>query len=82
MSNQSDEGRQVGIPDEALPPDLVPEEDNPLAEGLPAGEKPHDLLEEGKDADEAPYAPSEGSGTDGETADTPDPERSAEPQEG
>lgn len=40
-----------GIPDEQLPPDLVPGEDNPLAEGLPDGEGA-ELLEDGKTADE------------------------------
>lgn len=40
-----------GIPDEQLPPDLVPGEDNPLAEGLPDGEGA-ELLEGGKTADE------------------------------
>lgn len=39
------------IPDEQLPPDLVPGEDNPLAEGLPDGEGA-DLLEGGKTAEE------------------------------
>ena len=29
----------AGIPDEQLPPDLVAGEDNPLAEGLPDGER-------------------------------------------
>ena len=81
MSNRSEEGKQVGIPDEALPADLVPDEDNPLAEGLPAGEAPHDLLTDGKDAEETAYAPAEGTGTDGEKADPPDPEESAEPQQ-
>lgn len=41
----------TGIPDEQLPPDLVPGEDNPLAEGLPDGEG-EGLLEEGKLAEE------------------------------
>lgn len=84
MSEHEDEGKQVGIPDEHLPDDLVPGEDNPLAEGLPDGETVEGLLDESedaKDADEAAYAPAEGSGTDGERADGPPPEESAEPQE-
>lgn len=84
--SQSEESKQtgeVGIPDEALPADLVPSEDNPLAEGLPAGETAEGLLddEEGKPEDETAYAPAEGTGTDGETADPSRPEESAEPQE-
>lgn len=78
---ENPEGKQVGIPDEALPADLVPDQDNPLAEGLPAGETVEGLLTEGKDGDEAAYAPAEGSGLDGETAPPPPPEESAEAQE-
>ena len=29
--------KSTGVPDEQLPPDLVPGEENPLAEGLPDG---------------------------------------------
>jgi hypothetical protein len=47
MSN-SEEETETGITDEQLPDDLVPSEDNPLAEGLPDGESADDLLEEGK----------------------------------
>jgi hypothetical protein len=47
MSN-SEEETETGITDEQLPDDLVPSEDNPLAEGLPDGESAGDLLEEGK----------------------------------
>ena len=83
MSQQNEESKQVGIPDEALPADLVPSEENPLAEGLPAGETAEGLLddEEGKSEEETAYAPAEGTGTDGETGDPPPPEESAEPQE-
>lgn len=35
----------MGIPDEALPEDLVAGEDNPLAEGLPPGETAEGLLD-------------------------------------
>ena len=47
MSNSEEE--TSGISDEQLPEDLVPSEDNPLAEGLEDGESAGDLLEEGKD---------------------------------
>ena len=49
MSNSEEE--TSGISDEQLPEDLVPSEDNPLAEGLEDGESAGDLLEEGKDAE-------------------------------
>ncbi len=42
-----------GVPDEALPEDLQPGEDNPLAEGLEPGERAGDLLEEGKHAEQS-----------------------------
>jgi hypothetical protein len=43
-----------GISDDQLPEDLVPGEDNPLAEGLDPDEVPDDLdLGEGKTADES-----------------------------
>ncbi|GAB3860508.1 hypothetical protein GCM10028801_23450 [Nocardioides maradonensis] len=35
----------MGVPDEALPEDLVAGEDNPLAEGLPPGETADGLLD-------------------------------------
>lgn len=47
MSNG--ESETEGITDEQLPDDLRPSEDNPLAEGLEAGESAGDLLDEGKD---------------------------------
>jgi hypothetical protein len=50
MSN-SEEEADTGIADEQLPDDLQPSEDNPLAEGLEAGESAGDLLEEGKHAE-------------------------------
>ena len=54
MSRTSDESRP-GISDDQLPDDLVPSEDNPLAEGLDPDEIDDDvdLLGEGKDADES-----------------------------
>lgn len=49
MSNPSDDqdtsGPDIGISDDQLPEDLVPGEDNPLAEGLDAGERVDGLLE-------------------------------------
>ena len=66
MSNSEEE---TGISDEQLPDDLVPSEDNPLAEGLDDGESAGDLLEEGKDADET---------DDGDTGDEEDTDDSEE----
>ena len=46
MSENENETREFGtVPDEDLPEDLVPREDNPLAEGLPPGETPESLRE-------------------------------------
>lgn len=44
---------EVGISDDTLPDDLVPSDDNPLAEGLDDGESVEGLLTEGKDASES-----------------------------
>jgi hypothetical protein len=63
MTN-SEEETETGIPDEQLPDDLVPSEDNPLAEGLADGESAGDLLEEGKSAE-----PDEGDQDDTEESD-------------
>ena len=52
MSESQDEQPTDGI-DDNLPADLVPGEDNPLAEPLPDGESAGDLLNEGKPADES-----------------------------
>jgi hypothetical protein len=56
MTNSSDEAGSHGIEDDQLPDDVRPGEDNPLAEGLEAGETagddaPGELLEEGKSPD-------------------------------
>lgn len=56
MSNASEESRdpseqEVGISDDQLPEDLVPGEDNPLAEGLEPGEADEDLLSGGRPAE-------------------------------
>ena len=59
MTSSSDEteGTTQGIDDEALPEDLRPGDDNPLAGGLDAEETagdlaPGELLEEGKKPDQ------------------------------
>jgi hypothetical protein len=63
MSNSEEEtSEDLGIDDEQLPDDLQPSEDNPLAEGLDAGETVDDLLDGGKTAEES----SEKSNDDGE----------------
>ena len=82
MSQQEEEGKQTGIPDEALPEDLVPGEENPLAEGLPPGETVDGLLTEGKRGDQDDDAPAEGSGDGGAGASPPPAEESSEPHDG
>lgn len=62
----------VGISDDQLPDDLVPSEDNPLAEELPEGEASGDLLTEGKRA--------ERSGGDQGDADSSDPKQAESAQ--
>lgn len=52
MSESQDENR-TDVSDDRLPEDLVPGDDNPLAEPLPDGESAGDLLNEGKPADES-----------------------------
>ena len=61
--NQPETETTTGISDDQLPPDLVPGEDNPLAEGLPDGEG-SEVLEGGKLADEMEDTDAE-SGEDG-----------------
>jgi len=51
-NGSQEQDRPQGVDDEQLPPDLVPGDDNPLAEALPDGEQ-NDLLSEGKPADES-----------------------------
>lgn len=46
--NGNDGDGGVGIGDDELPEDLVPSEDNPLAEAPEPGEQVDDLLEDGK----------------------------------
>ncbi|CAB4721973.1 MAG: hypothetical protein F2667_10715 [Actinobacteria bacterium] len=45
------EHESTGISDDQLPADVVPADDNPLAEGLPPGETEGDLLHDGKPTD-------------------------------
>lgn len=56
-----------GISDDQLPEDLVPSEDNPLAEGLEDRETVEGLLDGGKSADESESDDSagDGGGSDG-----------------
>ncbi|SDD69955.1 hypothetical protein [Nocardioides lianchengensis] len=49
----SEHENEPGVPDEALPEDLVPADDNPLAEGLDDGETVEGLLDGGKQADQS-----------------------------
>ncbi|WP_244929157.1 hypothetical protein [Nocardioides sp. W7] len=51
MSNAENEN-EPGVPDEDLPEDLVPSDDNPLAEGLEPGSTVEDLLTGGKAAEQ------------------------------
>lgn len=53
MSTSEDEPTtHLGITDDQLPDDLVPSDDNPLAEGLDDGETVDGLLTEGKTPDQ------------------------------
>jgi hypothetical protein len=53
MSERESEQDETGISDDQLPDDLVPSEDNPLAEGLDDGETVEGMMDGGKDADES-----------------------------
>ncbi|GAA4693618.1 hypothetical protein [Nocardioides nanhaiensis] len=57
-NDATDEG--LGISDDQLPEDLVPGEDNPLAEGLEDRETVEGLLDGGKTADEMESEESDG----------------------
>lgn len=63
--NQPEPEPTSGISDDQLPPDLVPGEDNPLAEGLPDGEG-SEVLQGGKIADEMEDAQAESGAESGE----------------
>lgn len=65
----STDSTTVGIPDEELPEDLVPDDDNPLAEGLPDGETVDGLLTEGKGGEEESSGEEEASGEGDDSAD-------------
>jgi len=63
--NESENESGPGIDDEQLPDDLVPSEDNPLAEGLDPDEaKDVDLLGEGKDAEQSEESQSDDAAED------------------
>ena len=51
-SDETGDESAVGIADDQLPDDLVPGDDNPLADGLDPEETGDDLLDGGKLADE------------------------------
>lgn len=53
MTEATPDQPTTGIDDEALPEDLQPGDDNPLAQGLEPGETVGDLLEDGKPAAES-----------------------------
>lgn len=59
--SQPDPQQEAGISDDQLPDDLVPSDDNPLAEGLPDGETVDGLL-----TDKKPGLESEESESDSE----------------
>ncbi len=82
MSESDAETPTTGIGDDRLPPDLVPGDDNPLAEPLEDGESVGDLLEEGKTAQESsddsaestdPADPTDSTGS-ADAADSTDPD--------
>ncbi len=54
-----DETPTTGIDDEALPEDLIPSDDNPLAKGLSDGETVDDLMESGKPVEDSAKEPGE-----------------------
>jgi hypothetical protein len=68
QSNDKSGDDAVGISDEQLPDDLVPSEDNPLAEPLSEEEAPDDI-------DELDMM---GGGSDDDSADDSDDERSSD----
>ena len=71
MTNQSDEPDDLGgIPDELLPEDLQPTDDNPLAQPLEPGEAPDvDLNEPSGTYQRQLEEEDEGSGDQGDTGD-------------
>ncbi len=75
-NDESKDNSGIGISDDQLPEDLVPSEDNPLAEGLPDGETVDDVRAEEGRADSAedkqPDAPNKQSADDDSSADSAD----------
>ncbi len=59
-----DEAPTTGIDDDALPDDLVPSDDNPLAKGLADGETVDDLMENDKPVEDSAQQVDEASVTD------------------
>lgn len=58
MSEPENEKPETGsIPDEALPEDLVPSDDNPLAQGLPVGETVESLRQKADQEADAQKGP-------------------------
>ena len=58
----NDEEPTTGIDDSALPEDLVPSDDNPLAKGLDDGETVDDLLDSGKPVEDSADEPDDETG--------------------
>jgi hypothetical protein len=67
---------ESGISDEQLPDDLVPGDDNPLAEGLDDRETVGDLLHDGKHA-EQPEQPEQPDGARQDTSQDDEPDDGA-----
>ena len=81
--NESKDDSGVGISDDQLPEDLVPSEDNPLAEGLPDGERVDDHLTESKRAGSAEDKQSDDDEPDDQQAgdDEPDDHQAGDDQQ-
>jgi len=83
MTNQSDEPDDLGgIPDELLPEDLQPTDDNPLAQPLEPGEAPDvDLNEPSGTYQRQLEEEDEGSGDQGDKGDKGDKGDNGAPDE-
>lgn len=66
--SEHDEEPTTGIDDSALPEDLVPSDDNPLAKGLDDGETVDDLLDSGKPVEDSADENSSEEGGDAQSA--------------
>lgn len=62
----------VGISDDQLPDDLQPTDENPLAQELDPDERPDDLMEGGKDADEMDSSDESGDAGDDDSSESSD----------